>query len=79
MAPVLQLQRFGVVTAHGLPVEKALPDLQVPQDPPDLLAPPAPLAAPDLRATPALPDPLDLLVQPPRLLSAQLLPALRLS
>ena len=65
--------------AHGHPVAKALPDLLAPQDPPVLLAPLDPLAAPDLRATPVLPDPLDLLAQPPRLLSAQLLPALRLS
>ena len=72
MAPVLQLQRFGVVTAHGLPVEKALPDLQVPQDPPDLLAPPAPLAAPDLRATPDLRAPLGQAVRLPRLPLAQL-------
>ena len=58
--------------AHGLPVAKALPDLLVPQDPPDLRVLPAPLVAPDLRATPDLRDPLDLLAQPPRLPLAQL-------
>ena len=65
--------------AHGHPAAKALPDLLVLQDLPDPLAVPAQLEAPDLRATPALPDPLDLLAQPPRLLSAQLQLALRLS
>ena len=65
--------------AHGHPVAKALPDLLVLQDLPDPLVLPAQLEAPDLRATPDLPAPLDLLAQPPRLLSVQLLPALRLS